>query len=182
MTELESVEYYEEMNTVVQRLLKGDTNPTSLARELGMPRKKVLDYMDAWKNIAQNHPDIQARARESLTAMDRHYDMIIKEMWGIVEMEVDNKVRATVLKNIADVESKRQETLQKAGLFDDSGIADELVAMEETAENIKQLLSDVVRKYPETRLFIMEGIQRVFGNGNSVPNDDVAVIQGEIAQ
>lgn len=182
MTELDRTsDYYEEMNKVVQRLLKGETNATAIARELQIPRRQVLDYMDEWRSIARNHPDIQARARESLTAMDKHYDMIIREMWNIVETEIDNKTRATVLKNIADVEAKRQETLHKAGLFDDSGIADQIAEMEATAEAIETFLGEIAKKYPETRTFIMEGLHRIFGSGVSVDTDE-NVIKGEIEE
>jgi hypothetical protein len=180
MTELDRTsDYYEQMNWVVQRLLKGETNPTAIARETGLTRKQVLDFVDEWKSIAQNHPDIQARARESLTAFDRHTDMLIKEMWSIVDVEIDNKIRATVLKNIADIEFKRQETLQKAGLFDDSGIADQIAEMEQTAEAIEQFLGEIAKKFPETRTFIMEGLHRIFGSGVSVDTEN-DVIKGEI--
>lgn len=181
MKELEigSSEYYDEMNTVVTALLKGENNPTAIARSLGMPRKKVLDYMDEWSKIARNRPDIAERAMETLTNMDRHYDMIVKEYWDILSNELDNKVRATVLKNLADIEVKRHETLQKAGLFDDSGIADQLAEMEETAEAIKNLLSSVASKYPETKIFIMEGISNIFGKGVSIPTGET--LPGEIS-
>jgi molecular chaperone GrpE (heat shock protein) len=84
------------------------------------------------------------------------------------------------LKNLADIEAKRQDTWQKTGMFDDSAIADQIAEMEETADAIKQLLSDVAKKYPETRIFIMEGIERVFGRGVSVPTGDVVIPVGEI--
>lgn len=178
--DLQNAQYYDEMNQVVTALIKGETNPTALARELGMTRKKVLDYMDEWQRISRQHPDVQGKAMEALTAMDQHYNMIIKEMWVIVDTEAENKVRATVLKNLADIEAKRQETWQKSGLMSDDSMGDQIAEMEETAQAIKQLLSDVAKKYPDTRLFIMEGIQRVFGHGVAVPTDDNTVIKGEI--
>lgn len=181
MTELQTAEYYDEMNKVVEKLLTGTKHPATIAKELGMQRKDVVHYINEWKQIAQNRPDIQERAMEALSSMDRHYDMIIKEMWLIVETEVENKTRATVLKNIADVEAKRQETLQKAGMYDDSGIADQLAEMEEHAEAIRKLLTEVATKYPETKLFIMEGISRIFGQAPAVPDDDDGVIKGEIS-
>lgn len=176
--ELQKAEYYDEMQRVVDAMMRGETNATQLARDLSMPRKKVLDYMDEWSKIAQNHPDIKARARESLTAMDVHYNLIIKEMWNIVNTAENDAVRAKVLKDLADVEVKRNEALTKAGLFDDAGIADELVEMEELADKIKTLLQNVAQKYPETRLFIMEGLGDIFGTGGSVPTNDS--IMGEI--
>ena len=178
--ELQTADFYDEMNTVVTALLKGETNPTALARQLKMPRKRVIEYMGEWRKIASNRPDIRERAMEALTAMDQHYSLIIKEMWEICDETLDMKLKATTLKSIADVEVKRQESLQRAGMFDDSGIADEIASMEEQADLIKNLLSEVARKYPETRAFIMEEIQRIFGQGPTIKTDDDTII-GEVA-
>lgn len=178
--ELDKAEYYDTMNEVVKRLLQGNTNPSAIARELNMKRKDVLDYIDEWKRIASNRPDIQARAMEALTAMDRHYDMLNAEFWGIANTEIDNKIRLQALKHIADIEARRQEALQKAGLFDDAGVGDELAVMEARAEAIKELLSEVAKQFPQTRTMIMEGITRIFNDEEtSMPSDDT-VIKGEI--
>ena len=154
------------METVVNLMLKGETNATQIARQTGLKRALVVEYMTAWKQIAQNDKGVKARAREALTEMDRHYSLIIKEMWGLVEdVETGAVVKSNTLKAIADVEHKRQDALQKAGLYADTGIADELVAMEEKAEAIKVLLQQVAQKWPETMPFIMEGIRRIYDQG-----------------
>jgi len=161
--ELEEADYYVEMNTVVTAMLKGETNATALARQLGMPRTKVMDYMQAWKEIAHNDEGIKERAKEALSNMDRHYDLIIKEMWDVVEDNmVDLKTKAGTLNQIAGVEAKRQETLQKAGLYDDAGLADELVDTQEKAQAIKELLREIATKYPNTKTDILEGLSRIF--------------------
>lgn len=163
MQDIESVEYYEQMNKVVTALLKGETNPTTLARELGMTRVKVMDYMDAWKDVARNDEDIKNVAKESLTNMNVHYDIIIKEMWAVVnDPVVDLKTKAGTLKQIADIVSKRQETLQKAGLYDDAGLADELADTQEKAEGIKNLLREVAAKHPAAKSMILEGLSSIF--------------------
>lgn len=154
--ELEEADYYVNMNRVVEMYLKGETNATKIAKGLSLPRRDVLDYIAAWKDIAKNSDKIKDRAAEALTAMDKHYDMIIKEMWDIVEGGGDPRTRATVLKSLADVEAKRQETLQKAGLYDDAGISEQLVQMEEYTDGIKNALFAVIREYPQTKAFIME--------------------------
>ena len=184
ITHIEDANYYEEMNLVVEAMLKGETNPTTLARQLDMPRKKVLDYMDEWRSIARNNPDIQGRAQEALTSLDKHFDLIIKEMWAIVNDPLaDVKTRASTLKAIADVESKRQESLQKAGLYDDTGMAEEIAEMEAKAEQIQQMFAEVATRYPQTRAFIQERLSQIFGSGGSVPTDNPEgnLIIGEIA-
>lgn len=181
MTELQTAEYYDEMNRVVEKMLTGTKHPATIAKELGMQRKDVVHYINEWKAIASKRPDIQERAMEALSGMDRHYDMLIKEFWIIADTDPDNKIRLTALKNIADIEVRRQEALQKAGMFDDSGIADQLAEMEEHADAIRKLLTEVATKYPETKLFIMEGISRIFGQSPSVPDNEGPTIQGEIS-
>jgi hypothetical protein len=157
MYELEETDYYVNLNRVMEMFLKGQTNATKISKALGLPRKDVLDYIAAWQDIARNNQNIKDRATEALTAMDKHYDMIIAGFWEIIENPlVDLKTKAGALKNVADVEVKRQETLQKAGLYDDAGIADELVRMEEYTEGIKNALFAVIKQYPETKVFIME--------------------------
>jgi lipocalin len=177
MKNLETVEYYEEMNTVVEAMLKGETNATALARELKMPRAKVMDYMDAWRDIARNDIDIKNRAREALTNMDKHYDMIIKRMWEVVNTEnIDLKTKANTLKQIADVESKRQDTLHKVGIYDDNNLANEMVRTQMQADAIKELLRTVATKYPETKADILEGLNEIFNEHVTVDNQ----VRGEI--
>lgn len=179
--ELEQAEYYSEMNKVVEALLKGETNVTKLARSVGLSRVKVLDYIEAWKEIARNDDGIKDRAKEALTNMDNHYNMIIKEMWNIVEdASIDAKTRSSTLKQIADIESKRQETLQKAGLYDDADIAGELVETQIKAEAIKELLRLVATKFPETREEILSGLGKIFNENLSV--DNTIIVMGALPQ
>lgn len=178
---IEDAEYYEQMNLVVEAMLKGETNPTTLARELGMTRKEVLNFMDEWRSIAANNPDIQARAREAMTAMDKHFDLIIKEMWAVVNDHMtDVKTKASTLKSIADVESKRQESLQKAGLYDDNAMAEEIAKMEEKSEQIHIMFQEVAQKYPQTRAFIQERLARIFGDSTVPSGESDGPIKGEL--
>ena len=170
--ELEETDYYVNMHRVVEMYLKGETNATKIAKGLSLPRKDVLEYISAWREIAKSNEKIKDRAAEALTAMDRHYDMIIKEYWTIIDdRTVDLKTKATALKNVADIEAKRQETLQKAGLYDDAGITEELVQMQEYTDNIKGVLLSVVKEYPETKVFIMEKLSSI-GKPVSVPEQN----------
>lgn len=180
MYELENSDYFTNMNRVVEMFLKGQTNPTSIAKGLGLQRKDVVNYISAWQELARNNENIKGRAAEALTAMDKHYDMIIKELWEVVEAPtVDLKTKASTLKQIADVEAKRQETLQKAGLYDDSGISDELVAMEERVATIERILLDVARQYPQAKTFIMQELSNM-GKPTTVEEDKP--LRGEVVE
>lgn len=176
MTDLELIDQYgQELEQVAEYIIKGELNPTKIAQYTKLPRAKVVGYIDAWKGIAQNDRGLKARVRENLTEMDRHFSMIIKELWAIVEdPDVAANVRATTLKSIADVEAKRQDTLQKAGIIESAGFADEVAEMDEKATAIKQLLLDVTKKYPETTTYILEGIKRVYKESPVVEGEVVA--------
>lgn len=165
-----------EMNRVIERVLKGQNDPTKIAKDLGLKRSEVLDYIDEWKQIAANDDNIKARAREALVAMDEHYSLIINRLWETVEqadLANDTKSKTTTLKAIADIEAKRQESLQKAGLYDDAELGDELALMEERAEAIKKLLTNIASKYPDTKMEIMMGLKDIFGQAGPIPGEVV---------
>jgi hypothetical protein len=52
--------------------------------------------------------------------------------------------------------------LQRAGLYDDAALGDQLVVMEQQVEEIKMLLREVAKKYPDAKLFIMEQLGKIF--------------------
>lgn len=165
--------YYQEMERVVEVFLKGETSPSAISRTLDMPRKKVVEYIEAWKDIARQTGNQKDRANEALREMDVHFGLILKEMWSVVEdPTVTLQVKSSTLKSIADVEAKRQDVLYKAGMYSDTEIGDELVAMEDKAKKIQQLLKRVVQKYPETKMFIMEGLQEIFGVVGPIESGD----------
>ena len=166
------------MNRVVELMLKGQNDPTKIAKQLDMKRVEVQGYIEEWKAIAANDDNIKLRAREALTEMDRHYGLIIERLWETVEQADsagDVKTKTTTLKAIADIEAKRQETLQKAGLYDDAALGDELIMMEERAEQIKKLLTNIATKYPETKMDIMYGLRAIFGQSDPIPGEVVPV-------
>lgn len=171
MQELDTVEHYEQRFKVVTAILKGETNPTEIARNLGMKRTEVLDYIEEWKDIARNDTDIKNAAKACLTEMSVHYDLIIQKQWEIVEdSDVDLKTKAGTLKQIADVVSKRQETLQRAGLYDDAELADELVDTQEKVEKIKTFLSEFAARHPEFRGEILEGLRNIWNQPVVISN------------
>lgn len=173
------LKYADELEQVVTEILKGETNPVKIAKTLGITRNSAQMYVDNWKQIAQNDANVRDRAREALTEMDRNYSLLMKSLWNVHELATTDarglSIRADALKKIADIEAKRQEALQKAGMYNDSETANKIVEMEEMAENIKRLLGQVVSKFPETRSFIMDGIRETFGTGQSVETDEIVV-------
>lgn len=165
IAEVGSTQYYANMDRVMELFLKGTTNYTQLAKITGLKRAEVMQYVSDWRSTAASNEDIKQRAKDNLAEMDEHFSMIISETWKVVEdadKTSDLKTKATALKNLADIESKRQDTLQKAGLYDDAELADQLGLMAEQADAIKKMLVGLAEKYPEAKRDILDGIRRIF--------------------
>ena len=168
------VEELERQDKVYRLWLTGNKNATSIARITGMKRSEVLDYIDDAKAIARNDDEIRSRAKEALHEADAALNMVIERSWETVEQadnNTDYRTKATLLKNIADVEVKRVEMLQKAGLYDDAALGNELVEMEEKAEAIKELLKIVAAEFPDSRVTIMKGLAKIFGKVEGLDGD-----------
>jgi hypothetical protein len=177
MKDLEPYDHYQEMNKVVKLYLQGTTDPNKIAKQIGMKRAEVVGFIDEWREIAKNDQAVRDRAQESIIAMDRHFDIIIEEQWAIVnDIETDGRTKANTLKQIADVEAKRQDVLQKAGLYDDIGMADQIADMQKKYEQLKKIVLNVAREYPDTKAFILRSIGAVENNVQTVDHP----IEGEV--
>ncbi len=175
--EIELVDRIDQMNRVVERYLKGD-NATAIAKATGLKRAEVLDYIDEYRDIARNDEEVKGRAREALHNADEHVNMIIKRTWETVE-QVDNagdyKTKATLLKNLSDIEGKRVEMLQKAGLYDDAALGDEIAEMEEKQQILINILKEVTADCPHCKLEVARRLAKVTGKAEPV------VIPGEVS-
>jgi hypothetical protein len=157
------------INTIAgDYLLKGINDATKIAKATGIPRKDVVLYIEEWRNAAHSS-DAKARAEELLFDMDRAYDQIIQQLWVEHSCAEGARDAATILKTIAEVIAKRQDVLQKAGLYDDAALGDELAVAEEQMAGIKELLKVVAADFPETRTVIMEGLGRIFKQAVPIP-------------
>lgn len=161
------------INTIAEDyLLKGVNNATKIAKDLGIPRKDVVVYIEEWR-AAANTGEAKARAAELLFEMDKSYDQIIRELWNSHASAENAKDEANILKIISEVIAKRQDVLQKAGLYDDAAMGDELALVEEQMQGIKDLLKTVAKNHPEARQEIMEGLGRIFQQPISIPVQEV---------
>lgn len=131
---------------VQEQWLKGNKQPGTIAKNLGLKRVEVLDYIEETKAIWRNDDAVKERAAEVLHEVDESLDLVIDRSWETVEQADetgDLKTKATVLKNIADVQLKKVEMHQKAGLYDDAALGDELAEAEEKWEAMKKILLEV---------------------------------------
>jgi len=145
MNEIEVAGQFDQMNRVIEEMLKGN-NPTQIAKDLGLQRADVIKHIDLWRSLIKGDHGVKERASEALSAADQHYNMIIKEAWDTVKRAEDQdalNVKAQTLKLIADVEQKRIDMLQKAGVLEKNDMAESILETERKQEVLVGILRDV---------------------------------------
>lgn len=170
MSELEIADSFEKMNRVVAEMLKGN-NPSAIAKNLDMPRAQVLELIDQWKNIVQLDNRIQDRAKEALSAADQHYAMIIKEAWETVEEAGANSqlnIKAQALKLIADVEGKRIDMLQKAGLLENTDLGNQIIETERKQKILIEILKDIAGRCNTCKTEVAKRISEITGKVEAI--------------
>lgn len=145
MSDLEVSASFDEMNNVVEELLKG-SNPAQIARDLHLTRAAVLQHIDSWKSLIQTDNRVRDRAKEAIAGADQHYAMLISRAWETVDQaDASNQLgtKATAIKLIADIEQKRMDMLHKAGILEDSEMASHLLETERKQEILMNILKEV---------------------------------------
>lgn len=156
---------YDEMHKVITLHLEG-RNPTAIARMTSLQRKDVLNYIDEFKDIAKDDELLRARAQEVVHEFDGQYSKIISEFWDLIkdaEDADDLKVRATALKNLADVQAKRVEILQKSGLLSDAALGDEMAELEEKQEKLVAILREVSAQCDHCKVEVARRLREATG-------------------
>lgn len=138
--------HLENMEKVATLTLQG-MNATEVSRATGLKRKDVLSLIDEWKDTAMVDRAMRDRAMDALNAMVKHYDLLIKQSYAILDdlkgERFTHQIAAqmnTTLKNISEYEARRVDALNKAGLLDASEFGDELASMEEKQAKLISIL------------------------------------------
>lgn len=164
MPELELADRWENINKVAEEFLRGNTNPTQIAKALDMKRIDVIEYLDEWRMVVRSDKQVQIRAREALVGADQHYSMLIKEAWDIVnEAGQNNQLRdkTAALKLISDVQQKQIDMLQKAGMLDNHEMAEKILETENKQEVIVGVIRDVVSTCDHCRIQVAERLSKI---------------------
>lgn len=170
--DIELFDRYEQMNAVAERYIKGEKIP-AIVRATGLKRAEVLSYIDEYKEIARNDEETKDRAREALHSADKHFSLLIEESWNIIDTETDNKIRNVSIKNVADFEKARVDMLQKAGLYDDAALGDELAEMEEKQQMLIAILKEVTADCEKCKYEVARRLSKVTGKTESVVVSEV---------
>ena len=157
MSETQLVEHLDQMNKVVAKYLEGN-DPTKISKELSLPRQKVVAFLDEWKVMASNNAAIRERAREALVAADTHYNKLIGQAYEVIDdatTQANLNAKTTAIKLVLDIESRRIDMLQKAGLLENKELAEEMMEIENRQDILMNILKDIAAEHPEVRDKIM---------------------------
>lgn len=169
MSDNQLVEHLDEVNRVVEEYLKGN-DPTVISKQLAIPRTRVVQLINEWKVMASANEAIRARAKEALAAADTHYSKLISRSYEVIdEASMTNNLGAktAAIKLVMDIESKRIDMLQKAGLLENKELAEEMMEIERRQEVLVSILKDIASEYPQVRDEIMRRLSS-FAKDNEV--------------
>jgi hypothetical protein len=158
-----TVEHLDEVNKVVEKYLAGN-EPTQISKELAMPRQKVVAYINEWRAMAADNAAIRARAKEALVGADTHYTKLIQKAYEVIDdatTTANLNAKTAGIKLVMDLESKRIDMLQKAGLLENKELAEEMIEIERRQEILVGILKDIASEHPEIRDKIMRRLSEV---------------------
>ena len=162
-TEEDLIKHLDQVNLVVEEYLKGN-DPTVISKQLDIPRTRVVTLINEWKVMASANDAIRARAKEALAAADAHYGKLISKSYEVIdEASMTNNLSAKTagIKLVMDIESKRIDMLQKAGLLENKELAEEMVEIEHRQEVLIGILKDIATEHPDIRDEIMRRLSKI---------------------
>jgi hypothetical protein len=162
-TESDLIQHLDNVNKVVEKYLAG-SEPTQISKELAMPRQKVVAYIDEWRAMAADNAAIRARAKEALVGADTHYTKLISKAYEVIDDATTTAnlgAKTAGIKLVMDLESKRIDMLQKAGLLENKELAEEMLDIERKQAILVDILKDIASTHPQIRDEIMRRLSQV---------------------
>lgn len=171
------VQHLDEVNKVVEKYLQG-SEPTQISKELSLPRQKVVAHIKEWQAMATDNAAIRARAKEALVAADTHYNKLISKAYEVIDeasTTANLSAKTSAIKLVLDIEARRIDMLQKAGLLENKELAEEMVEIERKQDVLVGILRDIASQHPEIRNEIMTKLSAV-----SKDNQVITVISNNV--
>lgn len=169
-TEIELVKHLDEVNRVVEEYLKGN-DPTKISKTLNLPRTRVVAHLDEWKRMASDNTAIRARAKDALVGADAHYTRLIQQAYEVIDdasTTANLGAKTAAIKLVMDIEARRIDMLQKAGLLENKELAEEMVEIERRQEVLVGILRDIASTHPEVRDLIMQRLSIIAKEGEVI--------------
>jgi len=168
--EVEVAGQFDQMNKVVEELLKGNTS-AAIAKNLNLTRVQIDNHIKTWKELIKDNSAVKARAKEALAGADEHYSMLIKEAWRTVEqadLQDSLNVKTQALKLIADIEAKRIDMLNKAGVLENDDMSDQILESERKQELLVNILKEVTANCDNCKWEVSKRLSEVTGKIEAV--------------
>lgn len=167
-----AAENIERMEDVINCITRGVTNPTLIAKQLGIPRTAVQALINQWHELIADDQAIRARAKEVAYGAQEQYNSLIRSAWDIVE-EANAEIelngadarmmgqKNSALKNIADFEAKRFAMLKELGMMDSASTAAEYAEIERKNELVMNILRDVTIHCDKCRVEVASRVSQI---------------------
>jgi NADH:ubiquinone oxidoreductase subunit E len=168
------VSHLDQVNKVVGEYLKGN-DATKISKQLDIPRTKVVSLIKEWQVLASDNSAIRARAKEALAAADEHYSRLIGQAYEVIDEATTMSnlgAKTNGIKLVMDIESKRIEMLQKAGLLENKELAEEMVEIERRQDILMNILKDIAAEHPEIR----DKVMRRLSDASQKLNETVTIV------
>lgn len=148
---------FHNMEKIIEHHLKGHS-PLKIARDLGIKMVEVNKNIEMWREIVQKDMESRDAARDHLNEMVARFTSLIEVLSkNLDDLQAydfsanDGKTSAakfesisgqinTTVRNIADLDAKRVDLLQKAGLLDNAELGNELAERERREEALISIL------------------------------------------
>lgn len=156
-----ALEAEQERNMMIVRLTAEGRSKNYIQSQTNAPPALQRKVMEEFNHYARNDLYTQQRAREIIGLFDEHTASLIEQMYEVVsEADMNGllKEKAAAIKNIFEMEIKRVEALQKAGVLSAQNIGDEVAQAQIKHEKILALLKSIAQKHPSVAKEIAEGI------------------------
>jgi hypothetical protein len=114
--------------------------------------------------MASDNAAIRARAKEALVGADTHYNKLISKAYEVIDdatTTANLSAKTSAIKLVLDIEARRIDMLQKAGLLENKELAEEMLEIERKQEILVGILKDIASEYPEIRNEIMKRLSAV---------------------
>lgn len=168
---------FQNMEEIIKRHLKGHSD-LKIARDLNIKMVEVGKNVSMWRELIQKDMESRDSARDHLNEMVHRYESLIKTLNDNLETlkaindkgEEDERFKNskfeaisgqinTTVRNIADLDAKRVDLLQKAGLLDNADLGDELAEREAREEALINILRNDL--CPDCRMVVARKLQTI---------------------
>jgi hypothetical protein len=159
------VAHLDEVNKVAEEYIKGN-DETAISKNLAIPRQRVVNMLNEWRDMVSSNEAIRIRAKEALAGADKHFSVLIQKAYEVIDEATMNGnlgAKTNAIKLVMDIEKTRIEQLQKAGLLENKELADELIETERKQEVLVGILRDVSGECPKCRSEVARRLANVAG-------------------